>query len=606
MNTRPFALILAALLVFPAAGASWSAFGSVEPDTPQDARDGYMFLEPDDEPGGPSQVYFNGIATSGTSVGIGRVNQNVAGSRLPPPGAFEAAAVLGIWKDCNADGYMGAATSAMIVYRVELLPDRSICPELPHVNDGWVHELRWISPWDPNGEPDGEGHDTYYREPIMVVDPEVSVWGDRGLPGEARPASCDPATLGRGTTGRTGGYIAHADCVSGHAVVSALHAADEDGSRGLRFDDEYAPQNDCDHPLNRPLLLHNATPRCEGDDVGLFARAPGEAAVNVFDCTDPSKRTGIGDPNGEQRKTTTPTIDVAGTRVEGAEWWIGNEDGQFAYVPTPVMRVNDNGSVAQSVDDAALDIIFTCQAPFWIPYYWVLVFPYFVVPITFALTNPAILESPAAFDPAAGKRSSDLMFTFSPGSMIRLDPTLYGAATGYSPGTFEQLGLDDETAYGPARALLGDAPQNLGLATVELGYGWKTTHDQFRPRNGPPAYYGSVRSDLVVTATWATFYAHVGAATVAAASLPGAVAGSYGAEACGTATSGRLGGWDCDGAHWWEPAWGSVPPVTGVPLPRPGMSYQLRDIDCYDGAIASSAPDAMALLDASCPEVTEA
>jgi hypothetical protein len=69
--------------------------------------------------------------------------------------------------------------------------------------------------------------------------------------------------------------------------------------------------------------------------------------------------------------------------------------------------------------------------------------------------------------------------------------------------------------------------------------------------------------------TFATGYAHVGAASLSSGSdLPSSVVGVYGAPLCAGPISGQ--NWDCDPAHW-------------ASTPRVGDTYQLRDVDCTEG-----------------------
>ena len=48
--------------------------------------------------------------------------------------------------------------------------------------------------------------------------------------------------------------------------------------------------------------------------------------------------------------------------------------------------------------------------------------------------------------------------------------------------------------------------------------------------------------------------------------------GLYGAEACGTSTSGVHNGWDCGAADWAGPI-------------KVGQPFNLRDVDCYDQSL---------------------
>jgi hypothetical protein len=94
----------------------------------------------------------------------------------------------------------------------------------------------------------------------------------------------------------------------------------------------------------------------------------------------------------------------------------------------------------------------------------------------------------------------------------------------------------------------------------------------------------------------------VGAAAVSSRSLvmnPTGKVGTYGSEVCGSASSGIIGGWDCNAAEWW-PGWecntSNGYTCSGVILGnnaaditvRIGQPYQLRDVNCYDNSFQAS------------------
>jgi hypothetical protein len=75
-----------------------------------------------------------------------------------------------------------------------------------------------------------------------------------------------------------------------------------------------------------------------------------------------------------------------------------------------------------------------------------------------------------------------------------------------------------------------------------------------------------------------TFYAYVDPVTVSTygLSLPkGSVTGTYGAEACGGASSGIVNNWDCNSADWSS--------ATKV-----GDAYNLRAVTCYDQSVQAA------------------
>ncbi|HVM45985.1 MAG TPA: hypothetical protein VM582_08635, partial [Candidatus Thermoplasmatota archaeon] len=198
------AVLMVLLLALPVAGAQWRAVGGLEPDTPEDVEHGRMFDRPL-----PGRVYFQAfVALPETSS-----NPNVAllGTRVLPAPAAHHRALLGIWTDCNGDGYIGNAESALQDYSARLLLDSARCPAevyrgFPIHNDGqWVSELLMIGMVDPcEHEPeravrDACGVDAFApNERVFYVD-HTFVWGDLGAPGSIPRAECILAPLPRGT-----------------------------------------------------------------------------------------------------------------------------------------------------------------------------------------------------------------------------------------------------------------------------------------------------------------------------------------------------------------------------------------------------------------------
>lgn len=150
-------LLIALAVTLPAlASASWNApfNGAEEPSTQRDVNDGFMFL--DAPPPGASRVYFSGNLVPLTT------NANVQ----------RFVAYLGVWADCNRDGFVGLLAANAETYSALLLTDTSVCPPGgPHNDGSTVTELRWIGPGSPH-----------------VDDPDARVWVDWGFPEDAGPA----------------------------------------------------------------------------------------------------------------------------------------------------------------------------------------------------------------------------------------------------------------------------------------------------------------------------------------------------------------------------------------------------------------------------------
>src|SRR5437870_4489630 len=138
-------VVLVCLLAAPSA-IGWSGKGSSEPDTTHDRLDGFMYAtsSPAQSPTG-NYVYFNGFVIEGTAATTSE-SVNLASLRS----GFESvnsrpAAMLGVWRDCNKDDYIGNG-EANYVYRAELLLDKSLCPATPgayptHDDGTWIYEF---------------------------------------------------------------------------------------------------------------------------------------------------------------------------------------------------------------------------------------------------------------------------------------------------------------------------------------------------------------------------------------------------------------------------------------------------------------------------------
>src|SRR5439155_20516801 len=142
-----------------------------------------------------------------TVVGVGYWGACVGPSVSPNVGALGTAtpldpytpmAVLGVWKDCNEDGYIGYGDQGLLEYRSELLAlSSSVCPPrstpidpttgrvpydwFPSHNDGsWVRELLPIG-WDRQGlSITGQPYDLNIYD---INDSGARVWADDGPAG---------------------------------------------------------------------------------------------------------------------------------------------------------------------------------------------------------------------------------------------------------------------------------------------------------------------------------------------------------------------------------------------------------------------------------------
>ena len=225
-------LILAILaLLVPTAASTWRAGGTHEPDTSYDTPT-WMFQDP--PPAGANRIYFNAMALTGTSTSV---SPNVAllETQNEPPAAERHMALLGVWKDCNGDGYVGSAEQGLREYSSTLLTTTSVCPSAPggHNSGGWVVEFFFI------GRTGG---------PRIYSDAQAMVWGDYHRPDE-KPTfrSCALTPFPRGTTQSTGGLIAYGECrmeqrIGFEFMENFNTVVDAIGDPlGLRFEDESDP-----------------------------------------------------------------------------------------------------------------------------------------------------------------------------------------------------------------------------------------------------------------------------------------------------------------------------------------------------------------------------
>lgn len=558
MSRTLIALVLALVAVTPAALAAWGVAGEVEPDTAHD-RSGYMWSDASaaQDPT-RSAVYFNGVglqSLTGSSGGV-QLNALPLGTRLAPVGTFQAYAYLGLWRDCDRDGYVGMASSALWRYRAELLTDASLCPAGGAHNDGaWVTEFRWIN--------------DRYESIAGVLDPGSMVWGDFGRPTDAPFIDCRQVPLPRGTLGSTGGALGWADCQLGRPVGSTVNAVDDDGSKGLRFEDPNHPERDCGSQLNRETPL-GAEEECEGWGDALYERGDADPAFTVWDCSQPGTdvRNPLAPP-GEEGPLKDP---------KDLQW---RNDGSIAHVQPVAPAVDADGSVFVALQQAF--VRWDCEAYTQGTAGAHLLHPY----------NVASLESPyAQFAATDGKRQTDFAFSFMPGSHQESAQTRPGGTLstplrsqcGNPPATRPppELCADLLAPYrGPIGAV--DGAYGLRLKGDQEGAGWRAAQSYRAPTYSGTLFRGNLEQAGV---QWLTFYAKLGS-TLQTASLPAPGLGTYGAETCGIATSGVVAGWDCDPTHWWNTEMGGAAPPSLAVVARVGTEYHLRDVDCLDGHVAA-------------------
>lgn len=353
VTTLAFALLLAA----PAA-AEWSAYGSFEPDTPYDDGE-VMWSAP--APAGELRVYFHGftVSPSATPAGKPGVNPNVAllHTQIEPVASERHTAQLGIWVDCNEDGYVGLAETAAREYSAQLLLG-SRCPSATGPTTSWTagaHNYNgWVSELVPIINVGSSLDTRYYR------DDDARVWADFHRPDE-RPfqRTCRLTTFERGTMETVGGMLNFVDCYQDllgpwNAAVRTIG-----DPAGLSFSDE----DDARSGSVGRLWLFGP----EGSEHAAVATVdcstPATLAVGSVRVRPPSPR--LGEAASDPTQTT-----IAGQFNQTMEEWTddcdaSNDNGHDLYenFETDINGVNPNNKTAPNWH-LAPEIVARGAAPF--------------------------------------------------------------------------------------------------------------------------------------------------------------------------------------------------------------------------------------------------
>jgi hypothetical protein len=534
-RTSTTTLLLALLMAAPTALAGWGAVGSHEPDTLADQTDGWMFPDHDVSPCttagcDTNDVYLNGFFTTcgdvpvpgvGAVAECGAVTPNLAtlGTSIHQP-EYQLAALLGVWKDCNADGYVGLGDQGLFEYRSEVLAawpgvGDSICPVTPtpidpHFgkppvnwtashNDGtWVHEFLSLQ---PKNELIGD-----VNPYSNLNDDGAKVWAAVGLPGTFHQV-CYYASYPQGTFHSTGGLLQTFDCWDGYQATATFDAV-ADGTATTQ------PYSFSDHPHDQSASASKAN---VANPWGVPSDRP---IVDAWDCSAP-----VVDEHHDLGKPPVGT---------GNDVWVN----ATAYAPKAPPPTDASGSLAGTMNSTyapcARDARTGDSAESTLPY-----------TLETGTTLPAV------------KQYTDVL-----GAVDNARPAApLGAVPGYGKS-------------GPGSAGVEAVPPGAGGTDgVYLGnriYGSETlfTDPNGGGVSGVPSF---------------TYYAYVDPLAISMyhLSLPrspyGAqlVTGAYGAEACGSFTTGIHGQWDCDATHW----------TSSVKV---GAAYDLRDVDCYDQSASAA------------------
>lgn len=548
---RSISVFLAIIVsIVPLATATnWSYRGESEPDSILDDP-AYMWFEPDTSPSG-HRVYFSGFQKAAPD-GDYNANVHLLGSRVLAP-VTAATALLGFWKDCNGDGYIGAVESALIEYRVELLIDDGICPParpspgqtIYPYNDGtWIREIIWIGPSQlPHaaGAPSGN--------PTNFYDDGVRVWGDYGLPGGVPTTLCPGGNAGARSVGT---IMDHLDCQTYYRVTRTLNGVQADTGLPVGgWDHEDVDNSPSALNVDNPAYYYLYGPEEldghpeEGDyrgfNGGLFGR-DNEAAgterqrfVTVADC-----ETGSVDQSPE---VNTPA-DATDSSTYPSVYESLND--------TFVVVVQGNDCDPQSGSEEGL--------------------PYNAF-------QPEGYSEPTTV--GAGRVEVDHAFIFNIGSR------------NWPAGAFSGTCKPTNFVAGP----LGYCPPgDLGTGAARhdfaVGSAWRAN----TITNIYPIYAReSLRSESADFGGWySTYYAKLGSKVLSVATMPaGNAAKVYGSEACGDNIDGVRNFWNCSAADWQQRCADGETQVG--PCYVVGETYNLRDIDCWDNTLVRGTPTQVGL-----------
>lgn len=548
------AILTALALSAPFAAANWSYRGSNEPDTAYDDAS-YMYLDPDTDPSqSVHKLYFNGWARAARD---GHYNPNVGalGSRIQPP-ISAMAAMLGYWKDCNNDGYVGLAESAVIEYRTEVLTATTgadICPPstpvpgqtiYPHNDGTWVRELIWL----------GGTNGATTSNPTNFYATDTDVWADWGLPGEPPTLVCPGGNQG---VRSTGALLETVDCSTYFRIVRSLNdVQDATGAPVGGWDPANVDNSDSDANVDNPAfapLYGPAEP--EGDeDEGDYRGYSGGLLGRDRDSSDRRARLVTAVDCESAGPDTSPEVNTPGDPLDPATYPSAYESANDTY--EVATQDGDDPCAPSSESDEGL--------------------PYNTVHPTEGYTEPTL--------PDAGRKETDFIFTFNfgnrgllPGHACNSHVMDGTGPLGYCPPA--DLGTSVERDDGP----VGSAWRtNAQINTYST-----TSREQLK---GDSPDFG---------AYYFTFYARIGQRALDFGDEPNDVGNVYGSEACGGNQDGIHNGWNCDADAWSARCLEAESGLAEERCPILGWTYHLRDVDCWDGTVVRGTGIHASLVDTS-------
>lgn len=545
MRHRVVLSVLVLMLASPAAiAAGWGSRGDAEPSTARDRIDGDMFLNRSTDD--VRRVYFNGFASFCvgyvpaycTSMNANVGSLGTAHQSYP----YRALAMLGVWRDCNNDGYMGMGEQGLIEYPARLLalpgaPGDSICaPEsvpdpiprnwMPVHNDGTL-----VREYIPIGWDEGAGSSPCKKSiapacsdfnPYNINDSGSRVWSDWDLPGQAPGTQCYVSAHPRGTFHSVDGMRQLADCFASNKIESTIMGS----PAGPTYTS--VKGNDCD---NSYLTDYHAGCNPWGE--------PKQASfVDAFDCK-----------KEDQLFQAPQFVDLDGDKVrDEGEPMLGSTVN--VSHPRGAPGTTTRGSIAGTFNETHSDFD-DCREH--------------------ATTDRGLSDLPYATEASLQNQN---------GRRFQTDQIMrhYEGIRPWAPTPVYKA------VYGTAAA------EDLGTGLNSYDGLWYGTTITAASRN--PYLNRDTVQPMAVTYT--TYYARVSDEAIATYGLVVPPSpGTYGSEACGTAIGPNQpdkAGWACDPAAWWPldatgartmPRWRTSMGLIDIGA-KVGEGYQLRDIDCWD------------------------
>lgn len=308
MRSHIVIILLVAIAATPLVNASWAGRGQIEPDTSLDRTEGWMWTNPDTTKGTTigHKVYFNAFTIQNTAYSTHGVSNNenfaTVGSEHPSwPGNM--AALLGVWTDCNSDGYIGFGDNALFEYRSELLLDTSVCPastaKLTHNDGKWVDEFVAI----------GGETQVVDQNPYDITDNSARVWADWGRPTDPpQLIKCNAGFPPEGTTHSTGGLLRTVDCFDSYSATKAFDIVADSNTQTAPYSFSDSPENQTQSKsqLNKP------------NPWGEQGTAP---AATVWDCNSAPlvQRSNFVTTHQVSAPKVPPTLNTAGTAQSTTE-----------------------------------------------------------------------------------------------------------------------------------------------------------------------------------------------------------------------------------------------------------------------------------------------